>query len=222
MTFNIPLEKYGKYDKYAKLPMVSVDISGSYTENSQSTGYCEFSGQDPYLLEGESLNQEGASEKAGIFIHKHPEVCLILESPLSYAFKEGCAVCREIEKGNNYPKFEEIGNSVRPWTINAGSSSALGALLFLEKLNSRCKDKETVVYLFEGFHTWKSGDKKKSNHKKDAEDLINGLKNGNIHRLPAELKTALNLLGFKGKTTHVPPPVVFAKRELLDSFQHPK
>ncbi|MFZ4778645.1 MAG: hypothetical protein ACOYM3_25030, partial [Terrimicrobiaceae bacterium] len=168
------------------------------------------------------------------------EVGLIIEAPLSYAFKfesnngskKDFAHCnpiyREIETGLNYDSKYPDDNDYRSWTNNGGASSALMAILFLQQLNERLRDdNRATIHLFEGFHTWKKNSSNEkaptTNHKRDAEDLFKGFRAGYIHTLthPSDeiYRTALNLLCINGVNADKPPLVVFGRKERFEQFR---
>ncbi|HEY9162855.1 MAG TPA: hypothetical protein VIS94_17395 [Desulfomonilia bacterium] len=94
------------------------------------------------------------------------KIGLIIEAPLSYYLDE-----KGNPKGREKPK-EKDGEKTRYWYTGSGSSVLIAALMLLKKIHDH-KDDKKIVYLYEGFLSFKGrpDNEKKSNHYDDAEKL---------------------------------------------------
>lgn len=216
----------------AKIPSVAIDLSGAHSPGVKGTGFSR-SDCDGLPPTAQDLTQTEAIDETVSYleeVHQKGERAanLILEAPLSWAFTaaEGAtrndARLREVETRASYIELKTTSQRNRPWNINAGASTSLMALLFLNELVPRIPD-ELTVHLFEGFWSWV---KKPKRHGDVARGLLEGLAAGGsrVVRLPDSsssigYRTALQLLDIPAEKQNQPPLIVFGHKDLANAFR---
>lgn len=209
-------------DEITHLPTFAVDVSGAYTDGKRGTG---FAFRTPEKSHAQDLTQTEVIEQIAGWLEKLraegiETVNLILEAPLSYAVAVNAssdARLRDIEKPQSYPQLALPLNHPRPWNSNAGSSTAMMALVFLSDLRSRAPEGITVN-LFEGFWSWLP---KPRNHAEVAQGLLQGLQSDRVISLAVgavAYRTALRLLGINTPNAGTPPWIVFGHEDLANAY----
>ena len=210
------------------LPTAAIDLSGAYSDPAPAgTGYAQSQWQlIPSMAK--DLTQSQAAKRFVDYVDAAkdagaPSVNLILEAPLSYCFegrRTGStslnARLRAVERGKHYPQLRESNVPDRPWTVNAGASTALVAILLLRHLNISLPA-GLQVNLFEGFWSWSE---KPNAHHKVARALIEGF-SANAADEPAHIvplpdgadefhyQTILDVVFPTANPTSSPPLIVY-------------
>lgn len=217
-----------------EIPTVAIDLSSAYSlPVSRNTGY-SVAPWDSLPEENKDFTQEVAATRLIDYMTKAQalgasRINLILEAPLSFRFScsEGQratlnAHARSVELRTNYPTLDVASHGNRPWTLNAGASTALMALFFLKEIRRRAPD-GISINLFEGFWSWVA---KPKDHHTVTRSLVAHLrsrKEGFIVKLPTDkitsYRTALDLLDDTSPTVVTPPLIVFGHPDLARAYQ---
>ena len=221
------------------LPTAAIDLSGAFSDPAPNgTGYAHCSWMGSREV-SEDVTQAQAVSRLCEYVTKVKQsnaraMNLILEAPLSYCF-DGAhgggtslnARLRAPELRSNYTQFESRSKTDRPWTLNAGSSTALAAILFLRQLKSALPE-GIEINLFEGFWSWS---KKPGKHHKVASSLVTALLRDPSERpplvvsLPAgdsqfHYQTILDVVFPQANQATSPPLIVFGDQWLAKAYSH--
>jgi hypothetical protein len=217
------------------IPVVAIDLSGAYTHERTplKTGYA----QSPIRglgADSRNVSQTEAVNRTCDYFAKaaksHDQGHLILEAPLSYAFKGAHdsterlnAVRRHPEFQGSYPTLQSEIKHDRPWIQGCGAVVSLVALLTLRHLLEGL-DSKIRINLYEGFYSWF---KPSASHASVAKDLLAGFE-ASGHRvisLPQGVgfyyRTALQLLEIDCEGAGQPPLIVFGSQKLARAYKPP-
>ncbi|MBI5512513.1 MAG: hypothetical protein HY909_02020 [Deltaproteobacteria bacterium] len=128
----------------------------------------------------------------------HPErpVALVLEAPLSMAFRDGNP-CRR-------GAFERRDDKARGWYHGTGAPMLLAARTFLARLRQVPLAQDREVTLFEGFVSFKG---ERSDHRADAIALRDAVRRGHcrVHEVPGGQSILEDLFGVPGAPVVLEP-----------------
>jgi|GEM_PF-4396112 len=219
----------------SSIPSVAIDLSGAYSAPAPlGTGYAQTQWRHVAMMAQDVTQTQAVDLTLAYFnqvrVAGAIRVNLILEAPLCWAFSDQDAESRlnanvrSVERRSNYANDLCDSKHDRPWTVNAGASTSLMALLFLKDLAGQIPHGLTVN-LFEGFWSWLN---KLRRHHAVASALLEGLQAGGkrIVTLPTtqaiRYQTALRFLQISTTpATHAnrPPLIIFGHHNLADAYQ---
>lgn len=184
-----------------KLPVLALDAGFSAT--ARSCGIAWSASDD---TGSDMTTHQAAISMLIAWMNDHHESVLIIEAPLSTAYRDGNPARRgdfEVEKNEGSTK-------TRDWYSGPGAAVTLAALNILRKLQMEGTLSECTVHLLEGFVSF--GDKR--THQEVAEGLRDAFRNnqGTWHQVSHGLETltVTTLAGIEGAPEPpailIPPP----------------
>ncbi|MCX6877533.1 MAG: hypothetical protein NTW21_27550 [Verrucomicrobia bacterium] len=187
------------------LALAVLALDAGFSATARSCGIAWSAGDD---TGSDTLTHQAAIDKLIAWMHTHSESVLIIEAPLSTAYRDGNPARRgDFEK----EKLDGKNTKTRDWYSGPGAAVTLAALNILRKLQLEGSLAETTVHLLEGFVSF--GDAR--SHQQVAEALRNSFRNnwGTWHQVTNGLETltVTTLAGIKGATEPpailIPPPL---------------
>lgn len=162
-------------DRVRDLPIVAIDIG--FSSNAKSCGVAWRSRSSEGSVE---VRHDVAISEISRLIGDHPETVLIVEAPLSMAFRSN----RPTRRGDFEQKVIDGRKKCRDWYVGAGANVFLGAFNLLMRLHRNLNPKSNTLHLIEGFVSFENPSLKRA-HKRVAEDLIAALtdRSGTWHKV---------------------------------------
>lgn len=178
------------------LPVIALDAGFSAT--ARSCGIAWSAGDD---TGSDMTTHQAAIDMLISWMNTHSESILIIEAPLSTAYRDGNPARRgdfEVDKNLGVTK-------TRGWYSGPGAAVTLAALNILRKLQMEGSLAESTVHLLEGFVSFGDGRK----HRGVAEGLRDAFRSnqGTWHQVTQGLETltVTTLAGIEGATA---PPAI--------------
>lgn len=185
-----------------ELPVLSLDAGFSATAKS-----CGIAWSADDQVGSDMTTHQAAIDILVEWMKKHWESVLIIEAPLSTAYRGG----NPARRGDFEKKKTDLTTKTRDWYSGPGAAVTLAALNILRKLQEQRTLAECTVHLLEGFVSF--GDTR--NHQEVAEALRDAFRNsrGTWHKVAHGLETltVTTLAGIEGATEPpailIPPPI---------------
>ncbi len=179
------------------LPVMAMDVGYSATARSCGLAWAEDGNRG-----SDEMTHQAAITRLIEWLSGQDESVLILEAPLSTAYREGNPAMR----GPFEQQKTDSTTKTRVWYSGPGAAVTLAALNILRRLQMEAALAATTVHLLEGFVSF--GDLR--SHREVAESLRDALirQTGTWHQVDAALETltVTALLGIEGTTQ--PPAII--------------